>query len=341
MAKSEDLKELIRRLSVIDENCYDVVVDLNKIKFHSDEEEMYLEDLVTGNKYNFKVNKDNPRDPVRTNAHRQFCKMVNVPFDFFIENRPPTRNNIVAQWLTAKAPEENDCLVMLRIREGGLLKVIRAILPIDYSAIPLHEVVSTLSKFPEEVGVDTDMDVVKGVERDALLTHVRILFDYDLGGEYSIGLAISSSEVGTSDLIIDSFLYHLESKTYVIAQYGGQPFAKIQYTKVQPSEVQEMINAIPSRIKEESQRYLDTLKAGEDSYPGVERASVLLGKIKRSPTKLKRSIILEAQNSGDDMSTLADFVRHAGLVAKDFDTNVRIQAERVIGSFAGLKYEKK
>jgi len=339
--RSENLQDVIRRLEAIDENCVDVVIDLRRVKFHSDDEEMYLHDEATNERYMFKASPDKPMDPVRTQAQRQFCKIVGVPFPFFASNRPNVRNQMVGQWLASYAPKEGDeTLVMLRIREGAPTKAIRAVLPINYAVLPLHEIVSSLAVFPEEVTIDVDEDACTGMERDCLTTHVRIIYNKELDGEYTVGVAITASEVGASDLIIDSFLYHAESKTYAVAQYGGQPFAKIQYARVQPTEVQEMLNSIPSRVHEDAVRYLDSLTDSEGSFPGLERSCMLLSKIKGAPSKLKRSILLEAQDAGDDMGTSKDFVRHAGRVAKDFDAPNRLKVERVIGSFAGLKYEK-
>lgn len=339
--KSENLQELIRRLGVMAENCEDVVVDLRTVRFHSDDEEMYLLDSSTNEKYMFKASASKPLDPTVTNAQRQFCKLIGVPFPFFVSNRPLVRNQMVLQWLTSFAPKEGEeTLAMLRIRKGVNTKVLRAILPISHAVLTAHDIVSALSVFPEDVTIDVDEDACVGADRDALTTHIRLLYNKDLGGEYTVGVAITSSEVGAADLVIDSFLYHKESKTYAMAQYGGQPFAKIQYAKVQPSEVQEMLNAVPTRIQEDSERFMKSLEESEESFPGVERSCMILAKLPGAPSKLKRSVLLEAQGAGDDMGTTKDFIRHVGLVAKDFDSVNRMKIERVIGSFAGLKYVK-
>jgi hypothetical protein len=40
------------------------------------------------------------------------------------------------------------------------------------------------------------------------------------------------------------------------------------------------------------------------------------------------------------MATLKDFIRHAGIVAKDFGYSDRLKIERAVGSFGGLAYGK-
>lgn len=346
MPKSSGLQELLRKLSVIQEHCYDIVIDLAKIEFFSDNEEMFIRDLITGNKYNFKMGKDEPLNAVKTNAQRQLCKRIGVPFNFFMDNRPVARNLMVKQWLAATAPESEDSqanLMMLRIREGGLTKVIRAILPVDYSAMSTHEIVNTLSTLKDPVEIDVDEDTLVGIERDALSTHIRLIYNLsiDLGNEYAVGLAITTSEVGTSDLIIDAFLYQKEFSTYAIALYGNKPFSTLQYAKVQPNEIQELLSTIPLRLEEEAKEYLRSIRETGECFPGFERAATYLGKIKGVPRKFQRSMLLEAQNVGGTITELEEFLTNAGMVAKGHTIAERTKIERAIGTFGGLRYNKK
>lgn len=345
MPKSKELEELLRKLSVIQENCYDVVIDLSKIKFHSDDEEMYIHDEITDTRYHFKMSKENPEDPVRTNAQRQLCKRIGVPFQFFMANRPAARNLMVKQWLAATAPasasEDGEAnLMMLRVREGGLTKVIRAILPVSYSALSTFEIINTLALAPDNWTVDVDEDTLAGIERDSLWSHIRLNYSLDLGGEYFVGLAITTSEVGTSDLIIDAFLYNKEWGTYATASYGNKPFSTIVYSKVQPKEIQDLLSAIPSRIEEEAKEFMLAIGI-DDNFLGFERSTTILGKLKGVSRKFQRSMLLESQTIGDEVLDMKSFVRHAGMVAKGSSINERIKLERAIGTFGGLRFSKK
>lgn len=340
MKKTEELDELLRRLAVSSENCNEMAIDLRRIKFISNEEEMFLEDKPTGEKLFFKMNKENPKDKLSTHAVRQFCKAIDMPFDFMMDNRPEKRNEMVNSWITSTAPEEGDeNLILVKFREGGNIKVIRALLPLNYASLENDQVVSLLSKYPKDVEVDVDWHT--GTERDTLSMHCRLIYKDELDGEYYPGVSIINGSLGSSDLIVDSFLYHIQSKTYLYTNYGNDPFAKVQYNKVQPSEVSEVLTNIPSRVHEEAEIYLETLNAKDQEYPGLERLCHLLSTKKGVPPKFRKLIYLEAESCQDDMETMKDFLRHAGMVAKDFSLNQRIKIERAIGSFAGMTYNKK
>lgn len=334
------LTDLHKDLEQHNQDCKDVVVDLRFIKFQSDDDEQCLVDSADGTKYLFKASQDSG-DETSTHALKQLCKMVGVPFTFFQENRPPVRESLVNNWLKATAPKEGEeTLFLIRVREGQGVNVIRAILPVTCVPLSNEAVVKAISNYPEDINID--LDSVVGGERDALVFQARLVYEVPLEGEeYYPGVIITNSEVGASDLIIDLYLIHKESKACMAAEYGGKPFAKIQYSGVQPAEALELLNSIPSRLKEEAPIYLESIKEYEGSFPTVERACVLLSNKKGVPKKFKRSIHLEATECHDDMGTLKDFLRHAGLVAKAYDYSDRLKIERAAGSFGGLAYSKK
>lgn len=354
---SDDFIELRRRLSVSAENCSDCPVDMRALKFSSTDEEMTLRDGNVGETYFFKFDKEKPSDPISTHAQRQLCRVLKVPFPFFIDNRPVERNRIVSSWLTANAPAMGDeSLLNIKVREGGIIKVIRAIVPVNQVTLPHYEILDLLTGELKGT-VPVDMDLCVGDNRDDLVFHARFLFGEKIDDNYRVGLSITTSELGASDLIIDSFLFHEESKTYLTAQYGKEPYAKMNYGRVQPNEIREMLKTLPDRVMDEGRKYLDAIDAIAPSYPGVERACALLSAKKGLPSKFKRALYLEAEaslvKSGDSeeeggvqkrhsgMDTLHDFARHAGIVAKEFDINARVKLERAIGSFCGLNFDKK
>jgi hypothetical protein len=330
---------LIESLDKHVEDCKDVVLDLRFLKFSSDDEEQSLTDTSTNVKYLFKAF-DDPRDADKTHALRQLCKLAGVPYAFFADNRPPVRESIVGNWLKSMAPEEGDeILTLLKVREGQGINVIRAILPVDYATVTNANVLRCFCSYPTDTTVD--LDSVVGTDRDELLFQARIFYDDALeGDEYYAGVVVTTSDLGSSDLIIDLYLMHKESKSCMAAQYGGKPFAKVSFTGVQPAEILEILNSVTARLKEEAPRYLQSLKDAEGSYPSVERACVLISGKKGVPKKFKRSIHLEATECFEDMATLKDFIRHAGIVAKDFGYSDRLKIERAVGSFGGLAYGK-
>lgn len=338
---SSELNDLLFSLSKQKEGCLDVVVDLRYLHFVSDDDEMYLLDKATQEKYLFKAVED-LKDLERSHSLKQLCKVAGVPYPFFCDNRPPERMRMVNSWIKATAPENGEAYpLLIKVREGGSTKVIRAILPPEYVTVPVGDLLTFLTNHPKK-DVVIEVDSVSGEGRDELLFHARLVYkDILPGSEYCYGVALTTSELGSSDLLVDVFLYHVETKTYLFSQYSGQSFAKIMYTKVQPSEISEMLHALPERASQEAPRYLESLVEGEKAYPGIVRSCALISDMKGVPKKFQRAIYLEAENVKDDMETLRDFVKHAGMVAKAFGVSDRMKIERAAGSFGGLVYRKK
>jgi len=334
---SKAFLELIEELESHTVNCKDIVVDLRYIEYHADDDEQYLYDTVEKAKYFFKVDTG---DAKNSHALKQWCKGIGVPYPFFKDNRPIARKRIVDNWLASLAPKEGDeVLLLLKIRKGISIDVIRAVLPVEYSTIPYADILKALVRSPysiDKVGLDS----VSGSDRDDLLLHVRIFYKELFESEYYPAVSITASDLGASELTIDILIMHEESQTCVAALYGRQPFAKIKLTNVQPAEVFEILESVPERLIKEMPNFLETLKATGEGYPGVARACVLLSEKSGVPKKFKRAIHLEAQECGEEMDTLSAFLWHVGRVAKGFSCSDRLKIERAAGDFSGLSYKK-
>jgi hypothetical protein len=339
ITQTSNLADTIQALEALVQDCKDVVLDWRFLKFQSSPDEQSLTDTATDTKYLFKKC-DDPSDAVGTHAVRQLCKMVGVPYSFFQDNRPSVRESFVGNWITSMAPKEDlEKLVLLKVREGQGLNVIRAILPVETVTIPYHTILKNLSAYPVDITVD--LDSATGILRDDLVMHARLVYEDTLSDpQYFPGVAITVSDLGGSDIIIDLYLMHRQSKACFVALYGGKPFARVQIARVQPAEITEILSSIPARLKDEAETFLKSLEETEASYPGVERSCVIVSSKKDVPKKFKRAIHLEATSCFEDMATLKDFIRHAGLVAMSFDYSDRLKIERAAGSFGGLAYRK-
>jgi hypothetical protein len=334
--KSKAFDELVEDLEGHTKKCKDIVVDLRYIEYHADDEEQFLYDTVEKTKYFFKLDIG---DAKSSHALKQWCKSIGVPYPFFKDNRPVARKRIVDNWLASLAPKEGDeVLLLLKIRKGVNIDVIRAVLPVEYTTIPYADILKSLTKYPAPV--EMDLDSVSGSDRDDLLLQVRVFYNESFGEMFYPAVSITASDLGASELIVDILIMHQESKSCVAALYGKQPFAKIRLTTVQPAEVFEILESVPARVQQEMPVFLESLEAAREGYPGVERACVLLSEKNGVPKKFKRAIHLEAQECHEDMDTLDSFLWHVGSVAKSFSCTDRLKIERAAGEFSGLSYKK-
>jgi len=335
----KELVELKRRLQVTTETCKDEVFDLSAMRFGCTDDEMYLEYKATPDRFHFKMSANNPKDPKVIHAHKQFCKSIGVPFKFFQDNRPPVREEMANRWLKSLAPGEKKALFLAKVRKGSNLKAIRALLPETHTSLTNSDIISTILSCDEYI-LDLDMSI--GDSRDDLVLQTRILVGHKfyIGEEaFRMGFAVTCSELGASDLLLEAYLHHVESKTSFMGTYGGESFFKSKYTGIQPKEIKDMIPEFINRVVDEAEGYKDRIVHGPD-FPGLEESCSIVANTKKIPKQFKRAIYLEAESYADDMGTSLDFARHMSLIAKDYDPEKRRQVERAAGLFLGLSFEK-
>jgi hypothetical protein len=334
----KDLVEVRRRLQVTTETCIDEVFDLSNMRFGCTDEEMYLEYKNTSDRYHFKASPNNPNDAKIIHAHKQFCKIVGVPYSFFKNNRPAKREDIVNDWLGSLAAT-GPVIKLAKIRKGAELRSIRALLPENHTSMTNADILSTIIACDE---YDIDLDLSTGDSRDDLALHTRVLIGpkfYISDEEFRMGLMINASELGASDIVLEVYLYHVESKTAFIGKYGGESYFHSKYTGIQPNEIKEMLPDTIARVYDEAVSYKSRVEAAPD-FPGVEESCSIVANMKKVPNPFKRAIYLEASSCHDDMDSMIDFARHMSLIAKDYDTVKRMQVEKAAGSFLGLSFDK-
>lgn len=335
-----DVEALKNRIGLWNKNCRDLLIPLTSIEFECDEEEMkiVLDEDYYDKPLFFKVDPTNPKDPKVLHAHKQFCKMIGVPYSFFAANRPSLKNNIVRTWQSSLEADKANCVA--RIRESDDHAIIRALLP-DTSVPFTNEELLDIIK--ESVRIPLTLEFSHGDERDDLSLHARFLSNqiFQIKGEdVCLGFSLLSSELGSSPLIVEVILHHIQSKSSVVATYGNGPFFKSKYEGIQKNDLKEMFPLMIERIENEAAEFVTRI-ASEDSrsvFPKEDCYEV--STMKKVPKKFVKALYQEVAEHEDDMRTPWDFARHMALIAKDFDPEKRIDVERIAGKYLNLVFTR-
>lgn len=338
----DQAQNLIDRLEMWNKGCRDMFLDLRTVDFVATEEEMYLkfkEKEVYDKPIHFKVDVDNPKDAKVVHAHKQFCKMVGVPHAFFVQNRPSMKTNIIKTWQAGLEADESKARCVARIRESDEFTQIRALVPEGYCTLQNHELIKTVT---EAIPTVYQLEFSVGDQRDDLICHARYLMGdvFEVcGTDCCLGLAVTCSELGASPLIIDSFLYHLESKTAFMASYGSDPFMKLKYDSIQPSELKEAIETVSKRVLGEVDEFVNRVEILNKPIDPMEQCARIKSWYGVSGKFLKQ-LYHEASECEGDMESHWDFARHMSLIAKDYDITKRPSIERLAGKFLTLSFGK-
>jgi hypothetical protein len=340
----EDVQTLYKRLLQWNKGCRDLFIDLSGIDFGVNDEDMYL-DFKDKNFYDkrlyFKVDPEKPKDPTIIHATKQFCKCLNIPYSFFVKNRPSLKANIVRTWQAGlEALKEDKYQVLSRIRESDDSAIIRALLSTKHAIIHNHELINVIIN---QVKVPYKLEFSFGDEKDDLILHARFLFDEErmLFGKIPVcaGFSLVCSELGASPLILDTFLHDKTSKTSYIALYGGESFFKTKYDGIQPNEVKEIIPKMVERISQELPLMISTIEECKSNIdPRVEASKV--AKWDGSNDKFRKALYHEVAECSEDMTSTYDFARHISLIAKDSESLKRLEQEKIAGKLLNFFFEK-
>ena len=157
-----DLKTLIERLQGYEVGCEDKCLDLRGLQFEAKEGELRL--YNPNHSYYFKSDPKNPRGPKIIHGARQFCKLMKVPYSFFAKNPEYMKNSMVSCWLPTLKPEEAMIMAKLRRTKEENKDIIRAILPVEFTNLPNHELMSIISETVDAIRRISSADIM-GTER--------------------------------------------------------------------------------------------------------------------------------------------------------------------------------
>lgn len=341
----EDMDSLIGRLRLWNEKCRDLFVDLRYVNYRCADEDSFIEMQMKGvydKPLYFKYDPNNMKDPKVVLAMQQFCKLIGIPFNFFFSNRPTLKMNIVKTWQAGLNAAEDKAQCVFKIRESEGCSMIRALIPVTRSAVPLHEIFQIIK---DTLKIPYHMEFVYGDDKDDLVMHARFLFEkeYIIAQDpVCVGFSLIASELDASPLIIDVLLHNKTRKTSCIATYGMQPFFKSKGDGIKTQQIKDLIPKLVERIEKEADeivhRINERINEVADLFIEAECATICRYKGFNGP--IKKAIYHQVTECSDQIHTPWDFATHVGLVAKDLDSIKRLDIERGIGRYLGLTFGK-
>jgi hypothetical protein len=333
---------LLSRLSVWSEGCRDVPVDLRQLSFKSDDGSMWLE-LPEGHvlrRIDFKRDPANPKDPKILHSQKQLCRVLGIPHGFFMNNRPSLRESMVRTWQSGLETDDKRSKCVARIREGGNIVMLRALLP--ERAVPprVQDIIGTVNTC---FGKSVRVAFSHGDDRDDLMLHARFLLGDKIvtkdGKNLCIGFDIVFSELGACPMTVDAILCDEEHSVTYVASYGGEPFFSSKYEGLQPKEVAEMFPGLLTRIRAEVPEMSDAIQSANDGVYSVKQDCVFITRGKGITAAMRKSVFHEVTQATDIVTRL-DLARHVSLVAKDFDSLKGLALERAAGRYINLCFAR-
>lgn len=330
---------LLEKLRFQSQGCEDRCVDLKSTEFVCSSGEMYIES--NEERYYFKKDPKNPRDPKVVHAAKQFCKIIGVPYSFFAKNTDHMKRNLVEVWMRSLKSEKSTVLMKLRA-DGEGNWIIRAILPVEFTNIANLDAIEVIA---DAVGDDFKIDFVIGADRDDLVLYVRFLSNEVLeffGEKCSYGFSVVMSELGASALSVDTLLFRNESSTAMIASYAGESFFRCDYEQIQPNDLRSLFPQIVSHMKEQLPEIRIRIQEAKELCEKQEDIRALLKEIrlKKGLSDRFHTLLMQECDADAQIENLWDFSNKVSNVAKEFDVNKRLRIEQVAGELVGLSFAK-
>lgn len=333
------VEPLLEKLKFQVQGCEDRCVDLKTTEFTALNGELCLES--GGEKYYFKRDPKNPKDPKVVHAAKQFCKVIGVPYSFFAKNPDHMKRSLVEVWMRTLKSEKAAVLMKLR-GDGDGNWVIRAILPVEFTNISNLDVIEVIS---ESIGDDFKVGFVVGNDRDDLVLYVRFLSKEVLeffGEKCSYGFSLAMSELGACPLVVDTLLFRNDSATAMIASYAGESFFKCEYENIQPNDLRSLFPTIVSHMKEQLPEIRERIQEAKELTEKEKDIRDLLKEVrlKKGLGDRFHTLLMQECDVDTQIENLWDFSNKVANVAKEFDVQKRLRIEQVSGELVGLCFAK-
>lgn len=334
-----DIDDLIFKLKNGSKGCDDRYIDLSTLQFAASPGEMKLSN--DREVYYFKRDPKNPRDPKVTHAARQFCKIIGIPFSFFFKNPAAMKREIVDCWKSSLKQEKSSTLGKVRDVKGRAF--LRALLPVEHTNISNLDVIE---KVADVAGEDFRIEFSFGDEPDDLILHIRFISkdSFQACGETcSYGFSVIASELGASSLCVDTLLYRNESKSSMLASYGGsESFFLSEYVKIQANDLKNLFPQMIDHMKKQLPQIREGIQSAKEF--AEKKADVLeilrdLRLYKGLGDRFHRLIFQEV-DSDQSVDNRWELSSRIAMLARDFEVKARLRIERAAGSLVGLAFEK-
>lgn len=334
--------DLVRRLASWTDGCRDVPVDLRLVSFVSDDGGMWLAmpDGSPIKRLDFKRDPSNPKDAKILHAQKQFCRMLGIPHAFLVSNRPSMRESLVRTWQSGLETEDKKAKCVARIREGGSVAMIRALLP--ERAVP-PKACDIVKAAWDTFGGAVRLVFAHGDDRDDLVLHARFVFQDKLtvdGIDLQMGFDLVFSELGAQSMTVDAIVHDPANMVSYVASYGGEPFFSSKYEGLQAKEVAEMFPSLLTRIRAEASEMATAVKTAiSDGIYSARQDCVHITRAKGFTSAMRKAVFHEVTQATDIVSKM-DLARHVASVAKDFDSLKALVVERAAGRYINLCFAR-
>lgn len=332
-------KSLLERLEGYSRGCEDKCLDMQSLKFESKETEMRL--FTDSVSYYFKTDPENPKHPKVVHGAKQFCKIMGIPYSFFVKNPEYMRNQMVSCWLPALKQEKAAVLAKLRKTAQQNKYVIRAFLPVEFTNISNYEIMSSIA---EVIGDDFNMWYAIGDERDDLLLNVRFVSKETFEIEEEVcttGFSVTVSELGAAPISVDTMLFRLASKSAMIGVYSGESYFETDYEGIQPSLIKDMFPQLVFYLKNQLHELKERVQSAKELLQQRDDIKELLRNIRlRRGLSEKFHNLLFQETVENEVNNRWDFVTRLSILAKEFDPTNRVRIEKLAGELTGLIFEK-
>jgi len=328
-------------------NCRDLLVDFREVDFVATEEDLYIEfkdKKCYSSKIYFKKDTNKFKNPEVLHAIRQFCKIIGVPFNFFLNSLPSMKVDIFKIWQVSVTEDESKALKILKIRESPGCTIIRAIVPIFKQFIPYYEITQIIDQILNRISENSYKIVtLYGTMKDDLIFHIRIISDkrYFYNDTLYIGFSITASDLDFCPLSIDTFLNIPEKKTDIICNYAGGSYYQSDKKGIQADTLRDILPRIIQNLDRNMPDIvsrLDVIPENEDSHFNPEIEVVKIGKYKGMTKLIKKAFYSKVVEQSFNMGDSWNFIMQLGEVSKEFDILKRNEIEKVFGKYLNLTF---
>lgn len=327
-------------------NCRDLFVDLREINFIATEEDLYIEfkdKSYYNSKIYFKKDINKFKNPEILYATRQFCKIIGVPFNFFLSSLPSMKMNIFKTWQVSVTDDESKALKILKIRESPGCTIIRAIVPVFKHFIPYYEITQIIDQILSSITESSyKVTSLYGIMKDDLIFSIRIVLNekYFYNDTLYIGFSITASDLDFCPLSVDLFLYIPEKKTDIICNYAGESYYQTGKRGIQAITLRDILPRIIHNLDRNMHEIIPRLDImpEEDSYFNPEIEVVKIGKYKGMTNAIKKAFYSKVVEQSFNMEDSWNFIMHLGDVAKEFGIIKRNEIEKAFGKYLNLSF---
>lgn len=334
-----ELEHLLATVRSHSEGCVDSIVDFSSVTFHTSDTAMWL-GLSDGSfsrpDLHFRVHPTNPSDKIAIHAHKQFCKLVKVPYSFFVQNRPHMRETLVRTWLSGLTPGDKASKRLVKVRECREVNMVRAILPESHCGYPNHKALSSLIRY----GKSRDMQLafLSGEESDSPRMQVTVKFGDTIpwnGRDYRLGIELSFSDVSTDNIVAEALLLPEKGEDSYMFTFEHGSLLSLPYTAMSPSDMDRVISGLVPALEGLRPNISGILSAASGmEFLGIEASlEMVCDRIasKSVRSKVRREFLRD--DAAEDYSTSCLFAAGLARIARSCDGKDRESLERIAGSF--------